>query len=371
MSLRIAMVTEAWAPWVDGMVTRLERTVECLREAGHEVLVIAPTTGTTVAGVHEQKTRSVRLGFLYGGRPWGVPDRVVLRALRTFRPDVVHVVNPIFMGAVAARWVQGRYPLVVSYHTDVLAYAQHYRLGWLRPLIRAVMRSAYRPAQLRLATSQVGRAQLLALGVGDVELWRRAVDASLFRRDRDGQRLRSRLGPDPRLPVALYVGRLAAEKGCGQLRDMVDGHPCVQLAFVGDGPDAGRLRRLFRGTRTTFTGVLRGDDLADAYAAADALVFPSTSDTLGLVLLEAIASGLPVVALDTPTARETLAGYPAAALVPEGAPGNAWCEAVHSMRGLTRPRSAPPVPGWQEATELLLGGYRQAVERFHSRRRPR
>lgn len=366
--MRIAFVTEAWSPYVDGMVTRLEHTARELRRAGHEILVIAPTTGTGVPGVAERRSRSVRLGFLYGGRPWGVPDPAIGAWLSGFAPDVVHVVNPIFMGAAAVRSTAGRFPVVASYHTDVLAYAAHYRLGWLRPVIRTVMQKTYRRAQVRLATSEVGRAQLGVLGISGVELWPRGVDHGLFRPGRDRTRLRHRLGPDARLPVALYVGRLAAEKGCAGLLPLATASPPVQVAFVGDGPQRDHLHRLFHGARATFTGVLRGEDLADAYAAADALVFPSTTDTLGLVLLEAMATGLPVVAADSPTARSTLHGYPAAFFVPPDAEGTAWNHTVHAATRLTGEAGREPAPAfppaaadWAQATAALLGSYERAI----------
>lgn len=329
--MRIAIVSETWAPSVDGVVTRLENTVRELRSAGHEVLVVAPTTGSAVWGVVERQTRTVSFDFLYGGRPWGLPGRRVTGAVDEFRPDVVHVVNPVFMGAWAIRAARRHYPLIVSYHTDVAAYAGHYHLGWLRPLIHRLMRSMYRSATVRLATSDVGREQLFQLGIDDVELWARGVDHKLFRPDRDGSAMRERLAADPDLPLALYVGRLASEKGCQHMLDLATSDPPVQVAFVGDGPDRRRLERMFAGTRCHFTGFLSGDDLADAYAAADVFVFPSETDTLGLVLLEAMATGLPIVARDTPTARHTLEGYPSVALaLTEGLPAT-LTKAVHQV----------------------------------------
>lgn len=333
--------------------------------AGHEVLVVAPTVGTTIAGVAERATRTIELPFLYRGRAWALPDRVVARSLREFAPDVVHVVNPVLMGAVAARHAARHYPLVVSYHTDVATYAANYHLGWTRVLLERVMRSTYRQADVRLATSPVGRAHLRALGVDGVELWARGVDRGRFRADRDRGRLRTTLGADPDLPVALYVGRLAAEKGCPELIGLATEEPRMQLALVGDGPDRGRLERMFHGTRATFTGFLRGDDLADAYAAADVFVFPSHTDTLGLVLLEAMATGLPIVAADTPAARETLAAYPRSALVPAGAPPRAWNEAAGRLLAQPPPAGPPPAPpagDWTSATGALVEAYEAATE---------
>jgi len=378
--VRVALVSEVWAPEVDGLVTRLESTVAQLRRAGHDVLVVAPTSGTDVPGVLERRTRGVRIPFLYGGRRWGVPDVGVARAVRDFAPDVVHVVNPVLMGVAAARWAAPRHPLVVSYHTDVATYAGHYHLGAFEGFVHASMRSTYRRADVRLATSAVGRGHLAEIGVDAVDLWGRGVDTSAFRPGRDGARLRPRLAPgaDPDVPLAMHVGRIASEKGCDRLVPMAS--PPVQLALVGEGPDRERLERVLAGRRATFTGVLRGDDLADAYAAADVLVFSSETDTLGLVLLEAMACGLPVVALDTPTARQTLDGYEAVRLVPAGAGEGAWNLAVHAAsqeaarsadargagaagRAAAREAVARPAADWAVTTERLVADvYERAVE---------
>lgn len=359
------------------MVTRLENTVRALRGDGHEVLVIAPTIGTDIPGVHERGTRTIELPFLYRGREWALPDRLVTRGLREFCPDVVHVVNPVLMGAVAARHASGRYPLVVSYHTDVATYAANYHLGWIRSLLHRVMRATYHRADVRLATSPVGRAHLRELGVDGVQLWARGVDRQRFRPDRDGSGMRPRLATDPSLPLVLYVGRLAAEKGCDQLIGVATAEPRLQLALVGDGPDRARLERLFRGSRVTFTGFLRGEELADAYAAADVFVFPSRTDTLGLVLLEAMATGLPVVAYDTPAARETLDAYPRAVLLPVDSPPAAWNAAV---AGLLQRRDEQALPSraaasaaaddWHTATEALTTAYEQARASCTARDQP-
>lgn len=361
--MRIAMVTETWKPCIDGVVVRLENTVRELLDAGHEVLVVAPTTGTELPGVQEHRTRSIRLRFLYGGRPWAVPDLSVLRALDDFRPDVVHLVNPVLMGSVAAWFSRWRYPLVASYHTDVLAYAGHYHLGWLRGPLRRVMRGTYGRAAVRLATSELGRGQLAQVGVHDVDLWARGVDRQLFRPDRDGSVMRAKLNPHPDEPLVLYVGRLAPEKGCDRLLPLLDCDPPMHLAFVGDGPDRERLERLFGHEHATFTGFLSGHDLADAYAAADAFVFPSTTDTLGLVLLEAMACGVPVVAADTAAARETLASYPDHVLV--GDDDGAMVTGVREAVARRGPASAAAdrarqIGDWGRATSELVRAYRHA-----------
>ncbi len=382
--LRVVIVTESWRPNVDGVVTRLDNTVRELRRAGHDVAVIAPSTDPSLPGLPQHRTPTLSLRFLYGGMPWALPGPAVSRALSQFRPDVVHVVNPVLMGSVALRRASHRYPTVVSYHTDVSVYASLYHLGWIRPALHALMRRIYRHADMRLATSEVGRAQLASLGITDVGLWGRGVDRELFHPGRDGSAARARLCPEPQRRLVLYVGRLAREKGCDRLLPLAVGPGPYHVVLVGEGPDRGRLEEVFGGSRVTFAGVLRGEELAEAYAAADVFVFPSDTDTLGLVLLEAMATGLPIVATDSPAARMVLAACPDRALVPAGAPGEALVAAVEDV--LAHPRQpseamggVPEVPdlpadaappsggGWAVATAGLVDDYRLAI----SRRQPR
>jgi glycosyltransferase involved in cell wall biosynthesis len=367
--VRIAFITETWHPNVDGIVIRLDHTVTLLVAAGHEVLVIAPTVGELVPGVIQHRTRSIRLPSDRKHR-WALPDGSIDQVLRDFEPAVVHTVNPILMGAVALRRARPRYPVVASFHTDVKAYLAGYGFGWARPLLRAIERATYRRADLRLATSPTGQQRLRELGLDDAVVWPAGVDRSVFGRHRDGSSLRGVLNPEPDLLLALCVGRLAREKGCQRLVAAATGVQPVHVTFIGDGPDRSRLRRLFRGAHASFVGTLDQRALADAYAAADVLLFPSDTDTVGLVLLEAVATGLPTVAVDTPAARHTLSGYAHTAFVPRDASQSVWTNAI--TRAMTPTgRSGPPlagrvdaaegssayVDGWGEATDLLLRCY--------------
>ena len=376
--MRIAIVTETWRPYTDGVVTRLVATVQELRRRRHDVLVIAPRGGEpSFAGATVRGVPTFSVPFIYGGRPWGLPLPRVRRYLQDFRPDVVHVVNPIMLGVagVVAAVGQG-IPLVTSYHTNVGRYASYYHLGWMRPAIRFVEWLLHRQATVRLATSAAMCAELREREFSRVRLWRRGVDLELF----NPQRRRTALRELEELEVnevngypvagapitALYVGRLAEEKGLHRLQPLALSEGDIHLKVVGDGPARRQLRQRLAASSVSFTGELHGDDLADAYADADVFVFPSTTETLGLVLLEALASGLPVIAPDTPVSREILGDCPACRFFPVNDPGNIPTLIKEVLAGAPRSELARAARrevenwSWQEATGQLLGYYEEA-----------
>lgn len=367
--VRIAIVTETWRPYVDGVVTRLSATVRTLRREGHQVLVIAPEGGeSSFDGALVRGVSTFSVPFIYGGRPWGYPLPAVGRHLDEFRPDVVHVANPIMLGiagVVAAR--RRRIPLVASYHTDVARYAGHYYLGLLGGVIHKLTRGLHNTAQVNLATSSTACHQLRRLGVHNVHLWRRGVDLDLFRPDRGHTATRQRFGARPGQAVALYVGRLSSEKGLHHLESLAH-DPHTMLVLVGDGPARDRLRRRWAGMDVRFPGTLRGDELADAYASADTFVFPSTTETLGLVLLEAMATGLPILAADSPTSRELLQMHPRARLFSPGNTGSLPQLVADvtvpegSRHDAVETRRVVEGWSWPAATRQLLGFYTSAQE---------
>lgn len=369
-------MTETWLPATDGIVTRLTATIAGLLEAGHQVLVICPRPRAGAAPdpradprVKVRRVSTFRLRFLYGGQGWGLPDPAVARSLRAFRPDVVHVVNPVLLGiaGVAAARVL-RLPLVASFHTDVGAYARFYHLGGLYPVIWFALRVMHNAAGVNLATSTAGAAALRRHGVRAVALWPRGVDLDRFHPPSDVGQAHPPAGPGRGSRItALYVGRVAAEKGLRRLAPLSQPGSGCDLVVVGEGPGLARLRDALGG-RARFTGLLHGDDLARAYRDADVFVFPSTTDTLGLVVLEALASGLPVVAADSPASRGLLAGCAAARLVPPDDP-DALARAVSELgrrhrtdASLARTaRAFAGASGWGEATSFLIERYGDAI----------
>jgi glycosyltransferase involved in cell wall biosynthesis len=188
-------------------------------------------------------------------------------------------------------------PLVASYHTNIAAYANFYGLGLFDRATRWYTRTLHNKAAINLCTSEATLRYLAEEGIERLHLWPQGVDAARFHPDRSSKDWRVRLtGGHPAERLLLYVGRLGHEKNIGTLKTVLREVPGVRLALVGDGPARRDLEQEFAGTPTVFTGVLQGEELATAFASADAFVFPSTTETLGIAMIEALASGLPVLA---------------------------------------------------------------------------
>jgi glycosyltransferase involved in cell wall biosynthesis len=297
--LRIAFFTETFLPSVDGTVTRLCHTIRHLRRRGHSVLVIAPQGGPSEfegASIHGVPSFPFPL---YPELKLAVPRPSVGRALAAFRPDLIHAAHPAFLGAAAFYYSVGRgIPLVVSYHCQLPKWLHYYRLGRLEPLAWWALKLAYNGADITLATSQWMQAELREHGFKRVELWQRGVDTRLFHPGRATAEMRARLTQGhPDDPLLLYVGRLSAEKDIEQCRPVLASSARLRLALVGDGPHRRKLEEHYSGTPTYFAGFLKGAELAAAFACADVLFMPSQTETLGLVVLEAMAAGCPVVAV--------------------------------------------------------------------------
>ena len=296
--MRIAFFTETFLPKVDGIVTRLTKTLPHLVEAGDEVMVFCPEgapdnhAGAQVVGVPALPLP------LYPELKLALPRPAVSEALERFRPDLVHVVNPAVLGLGGIWLAKTRnLPLVASYHTHLPKYLEHYGMGMLEPLLWELLKAAHNQAELNLCTSTAMVDELAAKGIEHTALWQRGVDTELFRPELANAAMRARLhgGHSDTGNLLLYIGRLSAEKQIERIRPVLEALPQARLALVGDGPHRQQLERLFEGTATTFVGYLAGDELASAYASGDAFVFPSSTETLGMVLLEAMAAGCPVV----------------------------------------------------------------------------
>lgn len=309
--MKIAIITETFLPSTDGIVTRLCASIRWMKENGHEVLIIAPDLGVSefegipVAGV------PANTFFLYKNKKFSYPSRIVKHYLQDFQPDVVHVVNPALLGVSGIYYSKRlKLPLVASYHTHVPKYADYYHLPFLKPVLWKYFQILHNRADLNLCTSKSVLNELKEKRFKNIHLWERGVDTNQYHPCRFDAAMRNRLtvGQKDKI-LLLYVGRLAPEKEIERIREIFEKSNDFCLAIVGDGPNRAYLEDYFKDTNTVFTGFLHGDELASAYASSDVFVFPSTTETLGLVLLEAMASGLPVVAAKSgPTSEQVKHG---------------------------------------------------------------
>ena len=296
--MKIALFTETFLPKVDGIVTRLKHTVKHLQRLGHEVLVFCPDGGLTeYCGAKIHGVSGFPLPW-YPELKMSCPRPSIGRALEQFQPDVIHVVNPAILGLAGVYYSKKfRIPLMASYHTHLPKYLEHYGLGHLEGLLWFLLRKTHNQARINLCTSSAMVKTLTEHGIQRADLWQRGVDTETFEPSLRSREMRSRLtGGYPNAPLLLYVGRLGAEKEIDRIKAVLESIPNAHLALVGDGPYREQLEQHFAGTNTHFIGYLMGKELGSAYASADAFVFPSRTETLGLVLLEAMAAGCPVVA---------------------------------------------------------------------------
>lgn len=294
--MRVAIFTETFLPKIDGVVTILCQALERLRDKGHEVLLFGPPDmPESYAGARLFRTGGPRFP-LYPEIYMALPHPRIGWALRSFRPDVVHVANPAFLGPTGITLARRmKLPLVASAHMDIPSYARLYVGPWAVRPAWALFRTLHNTADLNLVPSSWMLRDVRANGYKRVRWWRRGIDLTRFRPELRSAAMRERLsGGRPDQFLALYVGRISREKNVQHLRALAD-EPGVRLALVGGGPELEQFRALFAGSGAVFTGFLRGDDVVAAYASADALVFPSTSETFGLAPLEAMACGLPVI----------------------------------------------------------------------------
>jgi glycosyltransferase involved in cell wall biosynthesis len=309
--MRVTLVTETFFPQVNGVSRTLGELARFLSESGDCVQLICPNYGPAVADDTVVSVPSIVLPFykeLHLPRP---PFGWVERAVDSFRPDIVHIATEATLGLSMLRFALRRaLPVVSSFHTNFDQYSRHYRVGWAQGLIWRYLRWFHNRTQETYVPSQTTIDGLTRLGFERTVLWKRGVDRSLFRPDRPERlALRRTLGWSPEDVVITYVSRIAAEKNVDYLADalaiVAQRRPEVRIMLVGDGPSRPALERRI-GSFAYFARYRQGEELADYYAASDIFAFASRTETFGNVVLEAMSSGLPVVALRAGGVGETV-----------------------------------------------------------------
>jgi glycosyltransferase involved in cell wall biosynthesis len=297
--MRVALFTETFLPKVDGIVTVLVLLMDHLIKRGVEFVVVAPKIGEDVTeyrGNPVINVPSVPLPF-YPELKFGPPTINTYREVKRFNPDIAHFIHPTLVGTGGILMSKRlNIPTLASFHLDLANFMRHMGVGFLEPLVWWYTRTNFNAADYTLAPSRLVQQDMLEHGVKRVGLWRRGVNADQFNPRWIAGDMRARLSDGhPNDTILLYVGRLSNEKQIHKIGTVLDQVPGTRLAIVGDGPARGDLTQHFKGTNTKFMGYLRGEELWSAFASADIFVFPSAMETFGLVLIEAMASGLPVV----------------------------------------------------------------------------
>ncbi|KAL6998401.1 Sulfoquinovosyl transferase sqd2 [Sarracenia purpurea var. burkii] len=301
---RIALFVEP-SPfaYVSGYKNRFQNFIKYLREMGDEVMVV-----TTHEGLPQEFYGAKLIGSRSFSCPWyqnvhlslALSHRIISEVVQ-FKPDIIHATSPgimVFGALIIAKLLS--VPLVMSYHTHLPVYVPSYTSSWLVKPIWWTIKFLHRGADLTLVPSAALGKELEAARVAaanKIRVWNKGVDSECFHPRYRSYEMRLRLSNgEPKKPLIVHVGRLGVEKSLDLIKRVMDKLPEVRIAFIGDGPYRGELEKMFSGVPSVFMGMLEGEELSQAYASGDIFLMPSESETLGLVVLEAMSSGLPVVA---------------------------------------------------------------------------
>ncbi len=369
--MRIALLTETFLPKVDGVVKSICHLLDHLEKRGHQALLLAPEGSP-------ERYANTRVVQMKACRPYFYPEfrfvsplQNIAPHLDAFKPNLIHAVNPFSLGKLGIVYARkNRIPLVASYQTDLPGHVRLWGFNVLEKPVENYLYRLHKQADLNLAPSHATQRELIGKGYQNVKVWTRGIDSGRFNPHHRSRSMREYLSNgNTHAPLLLYVGRLSKEKRVEMLLPIVKAIPCAQLAIVGDGPLRPELGALFAGTNTKFTGYLYDQDLAEAYASSDIFVFPGANETFGNVILEAMASGLPVVApraggvLDTVIDRET-------GLLFEAEDNAAMVYAVQRLinsrylcRDLGRAaRQRAETFSWENILDTLLNDYQQVIQ---------
>ncbi|WP_150266974.1 glycosyltransferase family 4 protein [Paenibacillus tepidiphilus] len=310
--MRLALFTDTYLPQTNGVSRTLERLTGHLNRRGIEHLLFAP--GPVSEPLCHSPVRPIpSIPFLlYPECRLALPGLFSIQSqMKAFRPDLVHLATPFTMGLYglhAARKL--RLPHIASYHTNFDRYLDYYHMKGLVPLYWKYMRWFHHSCSAILAPSQETISTLASHGFTGLRLWSRGIDCSLYTPEKRSGGIRERYALTAPL-VLLYVGRLAPEKNLATLLAAMRLLPPsaaadLHLLVAGDGPLRHELQAQAP-ANVTFTGAMYGEELAELYASADLFVFPSSTETFGNVVLEAMASGLPVIAAAGGATQELVA----------------------------------------------------------------
>ena len=299
--MKIAIFTDTYVPEVNGVARTLKRFTDYLTENQIEFRVFAPesTELRDNFSSHVYNIKSLPF-YLYPECRIALPNLLQLKdEVQQFQPDIIHVTTPFNMGLTGLHLAKKLHiPVVGSYHTDFDKYLEYYHLQFLSDMLWKYMRWFHKPLRKIFVPSPHTLEQLRQRGFTNLTIWSRGIDQTIFHPNYDHETIRQKYNIKEKY-VLTYVGRLAKEKDVlllPEIADMLPNHIKyhVHWLIVGDGPLKSELEELAT-PNMTFTGFVQDEELANMYAASDLFVFPSPTETVGTVDLEALACGTPVV----------------------------------------------------------------------------
>ena len=311
-SLRIAVVTETWPPEVNGVAMTLAKLVQGLSHRNHDVQLIRPRQTKTDSPMSDASLEEVLMRGMpiprYPELKLGLPSKKTLVKTWTLRrPDVVHIATegPLGWSALQAAKVL-KLPVTSDFRTNFQSYSKHYGVGWLRKPIVAYLRKFHNATACTMVPTRELMRTLSQNGFANLKVVSRGVDTKLFNIAKRDTSLRSSWGATDDTKVLISVGRMAPEKNLDQVLKTYDALKSTGQAFklvmVGDGPLKEQFQKRY--PEIIFPGMLTQSNLAAYYASSDLFIFPSQTETFGNVTLEALASGIPVLAFDCAAARD-------------------------------------------------------------------
>ena len=313
--LRIAVVTETYPPDINGVANTLSKIVEALTLKGHTVCLVRPRYALhdfpqTLDNFSEYLVQGFPIPF-YKQLRMGLPAQKVLTRLWTQdKPDVVHIATEGPLGWSALKTAQNlAIPISTDFRTNFHTYSTHYGVGWLGGIIMAYLRRFHNAANSTMVPTSQLKQELTLAGFEKLHVVQRGVDTHVFSPMKRSNALRASWGATKSTTVAICVSRLAAEKNLHMVISAFEAiklrKPDAKLVFVGDGPILQQLK--IDAPDAIFAGFRTGEDLAAHYASADLFLFASLTETFGNVTIEAMASGLPIVAFNHAAAGEIIA----------------------------------------------------------------
>ena len=370
--MRIAVVTEAFLPQVNGVTNSVLRLLEFCKAQGHDVLIIAPESEGAPSEYLGYKIKHVPSISMKKLIPMAVPKKYLEPLLEGFAPDVIHLASPIFLGHYVARIARkAGIPTVSVYQTDIAGFARHYGLTIAHNTLKKWVSRIHQASDITLAPSKWACRDLEQSGVKNVRLWKRGVDLVNFTPARRDESLRSNIAGSKEKLIVGYVGRIANEKRIDDLK-ILDQQNDIQLVIVGDGPAAPRIKKELPGAR--FVGYQSGTELARYVASFDIFVHTGKHETFCQGIQEALASGVPVIGPDTGGPVD-LIEHGITGLLIDTADAHELLEAVATLRNHSSfdlmqlaARKSVEHRTWDYINSQLISHYQDAIDQLSKER---